>query len=80
MWPSYQARLGHRERMRFKQVGHGQREDLPPHRMAVFDVPYLHYNFSHGMKRWLEKHIRYAKDEAAHLSDVSAGKLESRGE
>jgi glycosyltransferase involved in cell wall biosynthesis len=76
MWPSYQARLGHRERMRFKQVGHGQREDLPAHRMATFDEPYLHYNFSHGMKRWLEKHIRYAKDEAAHLEDIIAGKAE----
>jgi glycosyltransferase involved in cell wall biosynthesis len=76
MWPSYQARLGHRERMRFKQIGHGQREDLPAHRMATFDEPYLHYNFSHGMKRWLEKHIRYAKDEAAHLGDIIAGKPE----
>jgi glycosyltransferase involved in cell wall biosynthesis len=77
MWPSYQARLGHRERMRFKQVGHGQREDLPSDRMAVFDEPYLHYNFSHGMKRWLEKHIRYARDEAKLLVDVGASKVGS---
>ena len=67
MWPSYQARIGHRERMRFRQVGHGQREDVPPSRMAVFAEPYLHYSFSHGMKRWLEKHVRYACDEAALL-------------
>lgn len=64
MWPTYQVRLGHRERLRFKQVGHGQREDLPAERVGTFDVPYLHYSFSHGMRRWLEKHVRYAADEA----------------
>jgi hypothetical protein len=78
MWPSYQARLGHRDRMRFKQVGHGQREDLPAARVGVFPEPYLHYNFSHGMKRWLEKHIRYAEDEAAHLVEVRSGRMEAR--
>lgn len=72
MWPSYQARLGHRGRMRFKQVGHGQREDVLPDRMSIFGEAYLHYNFSHGMQRWLEKHIRYARDEAALLEKVSA--------
>ncbi len=30
LYPSYQVRLGHRDRFRFKQVGHGQREDLEP--------------------------------------------------
>lgn len=65
MYPTYQARLGHRERMRFIQVGHGQREDLPPEKMGRIDEPYLHYNFSHGMRPWLEKHLRYADDEAA---------------
>jgi glycosyltransferase involved in cell wall biosynthesis len=71
MWPAYQARLGHKKNMRFKQVGHGQREDVSPDRMARFSEPYLHYNFSHGMQRWLEKHIRYAKDEAALLCDLT---------
>lgn len=64
MYPTYQVRIGHRERLRFKQVGHGQREDLPTERVATFDEPYLHYNFSHGVKRWLEKHVKYAQDEA----------------
>lgn len=64
MYPAYQVRLGHRERLRFVQVGHGQREDLPPSSVAVFDEPYLHFSFSHGMADWLAKHIRYAKDEA----------------
>lgn len=77
MWPSYQARLGHRERMRFKQVGHGQREDLPLDRVGIFPEAYFHYNFSHGMKRWLEKHVRYAQDEAAFLMAARTGNTAS---
>lgn len=64
MYPVYQVRLGHRERLRFKQVGHGQREDLPPDRIGIFCEPYLHYNFSHGLSAWFIKHVRYARDEA----------------
>lgn len=67
MYPVYQVRLGHRDRLRFVQVGHGQQENLPPSVIATFPEPYLHYNFSHGMRRWLEKHLRYAQDEAAVL-------------
>lgn len=65
MFPTYQVRLGHRDNLRFKQVGHGQQEDLPPHRVGVFSEAYLHYSFSHGLRPWLEKHVRYAADEAA---------------
>lgn len=64
MYPTYQVRLGHRDRLRFVQVGHGQREDLPAERVGLFDVPYLHYNFSHGMRAWFAKHLNYAADEA----------------
>jgi glycosyltransferase involved in cell wall biosynthesis len=64
MYPSYQVRIGRRDKLRFKQVGHGQREALAPDRLGLFPEPYLHFSFSHGMRRWLEKHIRYASDEA----------------
>jgi glycosyltransferase involved in cell wall biosynthesis len=64
MWPTYQVRLGHAERLRFVQVGHGQREDLPSNRLDVFDEAYLHFSFSHGLRAWLLKHVRYAQDEA----------------
>jgi glycosyltransferase involved in cell wall biosynthesis len=67
MWPTYQVRLGHRDKLRFIQVGHGQREDLPLDRIAKFNEPYLHYSFSHGLTSWLQKHVRYAHDEAAEL-------------
>lgn len=64
MYPTYQVRLGHRDRLRFVQVGHGQRENLTASRVGTFDVPYLHYSFSHGLFGWLNKHVRYARDEA----------------
>ena len=67
MWPTFQVRLGHRDKLRFIQFGHGQREDLPLERTARFNEPYLHYSFSHGLTSWLQKHVRYAHDEAEEL-------------
>ena len=64
LYPSYQVRLGRRNRLRFAQVGHGQREVVSPNRIGSFEEPYLHYNFSHGINRWLQKHLKYAEDEA----------------
>ena len=79
MYPTYQVRLGHRDRLRFKQVGHGQREDMPPARIGTFDEPYLHYNFSQGLVAWLHKHVKYAEDEARLVVSVRAGTHESTG-
>lgn len=70
MYPTYQVRLGHRDRLRFVQIGHGQREDLPENRIATFAVPYLHYCFSHGLFGWFTKHVRYARDEAALILEL----------
>ena len=64
LYPSYQVRLGHRDRFRFKQVGHGQREDLAPERIGTLTEPYLHYSFSKGLSDWVDKHNRYASAEA----------------
>jgi len=69
MYPAYQVRLGHRDHLRFKQVGHGQREDLEPAKIDLFDEPYLHFCFSHGLVNWLEKHVKYAADEAKLISE-----------
>ena len=73
MYPTYQVRLGHRDRLRFKQVGHGQREDAPAERIGTFDEPYLHYNFSHGLSGWLRKHVKYAEDEAKLIARARRG-------
>ena len=67
MYPNYQVRLGHRDRLRFVQVGHGQRESLPAENLETFDEPYLHYSFSHGLKHWFERHAAYAVAEAREL-------------
>jgi hypothetical protein len=73
MYPAYQVRLGHRDRLRFKQVGHGQREDLPPERVGTLREPYLHYSFSKGLTEWLDKHNRYASAEARETARALAG-------
>jgi glycosyltransferase involved in cell wall biosynthesis len=65
MYPSYQVRFGSRERLRFKMVGHGQRETLEPAELGTMQGDLIHYNFSKGLSDWLAKHARYARDEAA---------------
>ena len=76
MWPAYQVRIGRKDTLRFVQVGHGQREDLPVDRLASFAEPLEHYSFSHGLKAWLDKHVRYARDEAALLAAERGSKVQ----
>jgi glycosyltransferase involved in cell wall biosynthesis len=73
LYPSYQVRLGHLERLKFKQVGHGQREEMERERVGVFDEPYLHYAFSNGLKAWLKRHLEYADAEAKVLVGARRG-------
>jgi glycosyltransferase involved in cell wall biosynthesis len=75
MYPSYQVRLGHRDRLRFQQVGHGQREICDPSRLGTFNEAYLHYSFSHGLRAWLSKHMAYAADEAQVLAEQRRTRL-----
>jgi glycosyltransferase involved in cell wall biosynthesis len=63
-YPTYQVRLGRNPGLRFKQVGHGQREDMDAARIGTLREPYLHYSFSKGLEEWLEKHNRYSTEEA----------------
>ena len=64
MYPAYQVRLGRICALRFKQVGHGQREDIDASRVGTLKNPYLHYSFSKGFEDWLTKHNRYSTHEA----------------
>lgn len=73
MYPTYQVRLARRG-MRFRQTGHGQREDLSAEKIAILSEPYLHYNLSHGLAHWLRRHISYAEAEAAQLLSERRGK------
>ena len=76
MYPAYQVRLGRSKGLRFVQYGHGQREDTPPEQVDYFPEPYLHYNFSHGLTRWFEKHVRYAEDEAMEILKADQAETE----
>lgn len=69
-YPTYQMRLFHKQRMRFRDYGHGQREQSDGE-VGVLDVPYLHYPFSKGIYDWLDKHNRYSSLEALQVIDGS---------
>lgn len=62
-YPAYQARFVHAARFRFIQVGHGQRE-APEMRLDRLRSNYLHDLSADGEDALLEKHRRYARQEA----------------
>jgi glycosyltransferase involved in cell wall biosynthesis len=64
MYPTFQVRLTRNRGFRFKQMGHGQKEDIDLERIGTLENPYLHYSFSKGIGEWFEKHNRYAEHEA----------------
>lgn len=70
MYPCYQVRFGKQGHLRFKMVGHGQREILPADEVAALTHDLDHYSFSKGIDNWIEKHNRYSSDEA---KEVIAG-------
>jgi glycosyltransferase involved in cell wall biosynthesis len=64
LFPWYQVRLGRRGKLRFVQVGHGQREQLPPDTIGTLKNSLLHFPFEKGLDDWIEKHNRYSTAEA----------------
>lgn len=62
-YPVYQMRFFHKNRMRFRDFGHGQREDTPG-QIGWLAQPYIHHNFSKGVQDWMDKHNRYSSLEA----------------
>jgi acetyltransferase-like isoleucine patch superfamily enzyme len=62
-YPTYQMRLFHKTRMRFRDWGHGQREQTEG-LVGKLAQPYVHYAFSKGLYDWLDKHNRYSSLEA----------------
>ena len=64
MYPAYQVRFGKLDALRFKMVGHGQRECLESNELGTLRGALIHYNFSKGISEWLTKHARYSRDEA----------------
>lgn len=72
-FPKWQMRLVHRRRMRFTDVGHGQKEGQVNGAVAHVREPYLHHAFSKGWKDWLERHNRYSSQEAAARRGARSG-------
>lgn len=62
-YPAWQSRFVKARGFRFVQEGHGQRE-APHMRMAQLRANYLHDLSADGTEGWLEKHRRYAREEA----------------
>lgn len=62
-YPSYQVRLFRYGKCRYKDFGHGQRED-PQGEVGTLVEPYTHYNFSKGVLEWFYKHNDYSNREA----------------
>lgn len=63
-FPKWQFRLVHKQRGRFTDFGHGQKEGEVAGRIDYIREPYLHYGFSKGWFHWLERHNRYSDQEA----------------
>lgn len=72
-YPVYQVRLFHRDRLRFENCGHGQKE-ITDGNLGYFSKPYLHLAFSKGIQSWLEKHARYATQEAEMIAGTGFNK------
>lgn len=62
-FPNYQVRLFHRDRLRFVDHGHGQREQTA-FPIGQLKHAYLHLAFSKGLDHWFAKHAVYARREA----------------
>ena len=64
-FPKWQLRLLRRGRVAFIDFGHGQKEGKIDGALKYLREPYLHYALSKGWTKWLERHNRYATQEAA---------------
>jgi glycosyltransferase involved in cell wall biosynthesis len=64
-FPKWQFRLLRKDKARFKDFGHGQKEDQITGRIEYIKEPYLHYSFSKGWSQWIDRHNKYSSQEAA---------------
>jgi glycosyltransferase involved in cell wall biosynthesis len=64
-FPKWQVRLIRNQRVRFVDIGHGQKEGSVIGLLQFLREPYLHYGFSKGWTAWIDRHNRYATLEAA---------------
>src|SRR5262249_25588138 len=76
-YPAYQVRLFHRDRCRFVDFGHGQRERATGEVRKLVQ-PYLHFNFANGLVEWFGKHNRYSDRESGEAVAVRQQKFPLR--
>jgi len=63
-FPKWQFRVVRKGYARFKDFGHGQKEDLITGNIMYLKEPYLHYGFSKGWSHWINRHNVYSSQEA----------------
>ena len=66
-FPKWQFRLLRRNRGRFVDVGHGQKEGEINGLLSYIKEPYLHFPFSHGFEAWSTKHLAYARKDSREI-------------
>ena len=66
-FPKWQFRILRRNRGRFVDVGHGQKEGEISGLLSYIKEPYLHYPFSHGFEAWSTKHLAYARKDSREI-------------
>lgn len=63
-YPKWQFRIMRKGRARFKDFGHGQKEDGVIGEIKYIKSPYLHFGFSKGWFHWIARHNNYSSREA----------------
>ena len=69
-FPKWQFRLMRKGRARFTDFGHGQKEAEVKGNLQYLPIPYDHHALSKGFGPWLDRHNRYATQEAAMRLDA----------
>jgi glycosyltransferase involved in cell wall biosynthesis len=69
-YPFPQVRLVKVGEVRFRKAGHGQALDRAQRGEGELREPFDHLNFSKGIGEWVERHRKYAKEEAGRTLDL----------
>ena len=69
-FPKWQFLLLRRNRGRFVDVGHGQKEGEINGLLSYIKEPYLHFPFSHGFEAWSTKHLAYARKDSREIFSI----------
>jgi len=63
-FPKWQFRVLRKGMARFKDFGHGQKEEVQSGQISYIQEPYLHFGFSKGWHHWIDRHNKYSTQEA----------------